>query len=295
MSRNLLSRIAVAAIAIPIILWICYTGGLWLFGMIALFATVATWELLQGEKISPRSLLYWLSYLAVAGCLTVAVVAVPFDDLTQERFIRLSFVIYLVVGGVVILPYFLLSGMILAMGKDQPAELFRRHSRLLWGVTYIGALYPIVYLIGNDYTLGSHVEPARNGDLLLLLFGILWVGDTAAMGIGKLLGKHKLAPAVSPNKTVEGLIGGFVGAIAVSLIVWYWKFPFIPVYHFILLGFLCSLFGQLGDLVESMWKRSLGLKDSSGIIPGHGGVLDRFDSLLFAAPVLYYYSQLFVR
>ncbi len=295
MSRNLLSRIAVAAIAIPIILWICYTGGLWLFGMIALFAAVATWEFLQGEKISPRSLLYWLSYLAVAGCFAVAVVAVPFDDLIQERFISLSFVIYLVVGGVVILPYFLLSGMILAMGKDQPADLFRRYSRLLWGVTYIGALYPVVYLIGNDYTLGSYVEPARNGDLLLLLFGILWVGDTAAMGIGKLFGKHKLAPAVSPNKTVEGLVGGYVGAIAVSLIVWYWKFPFIPVYHFIVLGFVCSLFGQLGDLVESMWKRSLGLKDSSGIIPGHGGVLDRFDSLLFAAPVLYYYSQLFMR
>ena len=295
MSRNLLSRIAVAAVAIPIILWICYTGGLWLFGMIALFAMVATYEFLNGEGLRPRSVLFWLTYIAVAGCFAVAVAAVPIDDLTKERFISLSFMIYLVVGGIVVLPYFLLTGMILAMGKDQPPDLFRRHSRLVWGVTYIGALYPIVYLIGNDYTIGSHVEPAVNGDFLLLLFGILWVGDTAAMGIGKWLGKHKLAPAVSPNKTVEGLVGGFVGAIVISLIVWFWKFPFLPVYHFIVIAVLCSLFGQLGDLVESMWKRSLGLKDSSAIIPGHGGVLDRFDSLLFAAPVLYYYVHLFMR
>jgi phosphatidate cytidylyltransferase len=295
MSRNLLSRIAVASVAIPTILWICYAGGLWLFGMTALFAAVATYEFLHGEGLRPRNLLFWLTYVAVAGCFVVALVAVPLDDLVKERFISLSFIIYLVVGGIVVLPYFLLTGMILAMGKDEPSDLFRRHSRLIWGVIYIGALYPIVYLIGNDYTIGSYIEPAVNGDLLLLLFGILWVGDTAAMGIGKWLGTHKLAPAVSPNKTVEGLVGGFVGALVIGLIVWRWKFPFVPVYHFVAIALICSMFGQLGDLVESMWKRSLGLKDSSAIIPGHGGVLDRFDSLLFAAPVLYYYAHLFMK
>jgi phosphatidate cytidylyltransferase len=130
---------------------------------------------------------------------------------------------------------------------------------------------------------------SSGGDLLLFLFGVLWVGDTAAMGVGKWLGRHKLAPAVSPNKTVEGFIGGFVGALAVGLLMAFWKFGQLPLYHVLFMALGCSLFGQLGDLVESMWKRSLGIKDSSDIIPGHGGVLDRFDSLLFAAPFMYGY------
>lgn len=292
MSRNLLSRIAVAAVAIPIILWICFQGGLWLFGLIALFAAVATYEFLHGESIRPTRLMFWLTYLAVAACFFVAYKAVPFDFPTRGIIASFSWILYPIAGGAVIVPFMLLSGMIFAMGKDEPSELFRRYTRLVWGVTYIGWLYPIVYLIGNDFLLTQAIKPAVNGDLLMLLFGILWVGDTAAMGIGKWLGKHKLAPAVSPNKTVEGLIGGFVGAVVISMIVYVWKFSHLPIYHFIIIPILCSLFGQLGDLVESMWKRSLGLKDSSAIIPGHGGVLDRFDSLLFAAPVLYYYAHL---
>jgi phosphatidate cytidylyltransferase len=295
MSRNLLSRIAVAAVAIPIILWICFTGGAWLFGMIALFAAVAAFEFLHGEKISPKSILFWLTYIAIAACFFIAYKAVPFDEPTNFIIARFSWIIYLIAGGAVVVPFLLVTGMILAMGKSSPSELFQRHTRLVWGVVYIGCLYPIVYLIGNDYLVADRIKPAVNGDMLMLLFGILWVGDTAAMGIGKWLGKHKLAPAVSPNKTVEGLIGGFIGAIVISLIVYYWKFPHLQIYHFLIIPVLCSLFGQLGDLVESMWKRSLGLKDSSAIIPGHGGVLDRFDSLLFAAPVLYYYTHLFLK
>ncbi len=295
MSRNLLSRIAVAAVAIPVILWICFQGSLWLFCMIALFAAVATYEFLHGEGISPKRFLFWFTYLAVAACFFVAYKAVPFDDLTRNTFMRFSWLIYPVAGGAAVVPFMLITGMILAMGKEAPSDLFRRYTRLVWGVAYIGCLYPIVYLIGNDYLVAQNIKPAVNGDLLMLLFGILWVGDTAAMGIGKWLGKHKLAPAVSPNKTIEGLIGGFVGAIIISLIVYYWKFSHLPIHHFLIIPVLCSLFGQLGDLVESMWKRSLGLKDSSAIIPGHGGVLDRFDSLLFAAPVLYYYTHLLLK
>jgi phosphatidate cytidylyltransferase len=125
--------------------------------------------------------------------------------------------------------------------------------------------------------------------LLLFLFALLWVGDTCAMGFGKWLGKHKLAPGVSPNKTVEGFIGGIIGAVAIGVLMYYWKFHQMPFVHIMAISVGCSIFGQLGDLVESMWKRSLGIKDSSNIIPGHGGVLDRFDSLLFAAPFMYFY------
>jgi phosphatidate cytidylyltransferase len=124
---------------------------------------------------------------------------------------------------------------------------------------------------------------------LLFLFGLLWIGDTAAMGIGSWLGRHKLAPTVSPNKTVEGFIGGLAGAVAVGLLMHFWRLPQIGLGHILIIALGCSLFGQLGDLVESMWKRSLGIKDSSRVIPGHGGVLDRSDSLLFATPFMYFY------
>ena len=152
-------------------------------------------------------------------------------------------------------------------------------------------LYPYVYLVGSGQhqIMGTSIQ---SGDWLLFLFGLLWVGDTAAMGVGKWIGKHKLAPAVSPNKTVEGFFGGIVGAVVIGVIMYLWKFSDISFTHVLAIAVGCSVFGQLGDLVESMWKRSLGIKDSSAIIPGHGGVLDRFDSLLFAAPFMYYYKLL---
>jgi phosphatidate cytidylyltransferase len=176
--------------------------------------------------------------------------------------------------------------MILSLGKEPAAVLFARHSRLLWGVIYVGLLYPIVFVVG----LG--IDDYIGGDLLLFLFGIIWIGDTAAMEIGKRFGKNKLAPSISPNKSVEGFVAGFFGAALVAVLMHYWKFPSITLLHLLVIAIGCCLFGQLGDLVESMWKRSLNIKDSSSIIPGHGGILDRFDSLLFAAPFMYVYFKL---
>jgi phosphatidate cytidylyltransferase len=181
--------------------------------------------------------------------------------------------------------------MILATGRDSARELFWKHSRIVWGVSYIALLYPFVYLLGE-------IDPApagytfTGGDVLLFLFGILWLGDTTAMGFGKWLGKRPLAPSVSPRKTVEGFIAGLIGAAVVGLIMMLWRFESMEWRHVMMIAIGCSIFGQLGDLVESMWKRSLAIKDSSAIIPGHGGVLDRFDSLLFAAPFLYWYMIL---
>lgn len=290
MSRNLVSRIAVAAVAIPIILWISYQAGAWLFGMLAFFAAVAIYEYLHNERVGPRNLFFWLTFAAVAACFGLARIAVPFDDLTLgDTLYDLSFLVLIALPGAVVLPFFMVTGMLLALGKRTPSELYASHARLMWGVMYIGVLYPIVYGLGNDNAVLEIIMPAVNGDLLLLLFGILWVGDTAAMGVGSWLGRHKLAPAVSPKKTVEGFIGGLLGAVAITVVLYFWKLSHLPILHLLVLALGCSLFGQLGDLVESMWKRSLGIKDSSAIIPGHGGVLDRFDSLLFAAPFMYVY------
>ena len=285
MSRNLLIRTAVAAVAIPLILWICYFGGIWLFGMVTLFAGAALLEFLMNEGFRAREPLFWMAWLAVIGCLVAVSCVLP--PIAVHSPISGQSLLTAIIPVIAI--FFLVSGMWSAIGTLKPDILYARHTRLWWGITYIGLLYPFVYAVGASSRLLKISTASSGGDLLLFLFGVLWVGDTAAMGVGKWLGRHKLAPAVSPNKTVEGFIGGFVGALAVGLLMAFWKFGQLPLYHVLFMALGCSLFGQLGDLVESMWKRSLGIKDSSDIIPGHGGVLDRFDSLLFAAPFMYGY------
>ena len=183
---------------------------------------------------------------------------------------------------------FILVGIMLAVGSDPIERLFSRMTYIVWGSFYIGLLYPFVYLIrGDSIWMGE----APGQWWLFFLLGSLWLGDTAAMFFGKMFGKHKLAPIVSPNKTVEGFIGGFIGAVVVAMVFKIFWLNETNAYHLIVISILIGLFGQLGDLVESLWKRSLGIKDSSAIIPGHGGVLDRFDSLLFSAPVLYLYLK----
>lgn len=282
MSRNLIYRVSVAVIAIPAILWTCYQGGEWLFSLLLVFALLALGEFLWREGWSLTDPLYWLTgitvsllYVAVSG---FAHSSKTFADL-QYIFPQGPLSLWLLIG------FLLISGVILAVRSKPPAELFASHSRLLWGVTYIGLLYPVVFLIGQ-----GHCD-ISGGDWLLFLFGLLWVGDTAAMFTGMAIGRHKLAPTVSPNKTVEGFVGGILGAIAIGIIMYFWKLSDIGIVHILTISVGASIFGQLGDLVESMWKRGLGIKDSSAIIPGHGGVLDRFDSLLFAAPFMYFYLQ----
>jgi phosphatidate cytidylyltransferase len=281
MSKNLIARIAVAIVAIPVILWICYRGGTWLFGMVSLFALVGAIEFLFNEGFRPRGFLFWLGLVGVG-----LLVATRYSPIAEVAGVLRDDTLLVLAG------LFLVTGMILATGRLSPPELCRRHARLMWGVLYIGLLYPFVYLLGSEF---DHPEaPFAGGDLLLFLFGLLWVGDTAAMGVGKWLGRHKLAPSVSPNKTIEGFIGGLAGAVAVGVLMCFWRLPHLAFFHVLVLALGCSVFGQLGDLVESMWKRSLQIKDSSSIIPGHGGVLDRFDSLLFAAPFMYYYLRIAV-
>jgi phosphatidate cytidylyltransferase len=284
MNKNLAIRTAVAAVAIPIILWICYQGGLWLLGLISLFFLVALSEFLIAEKTAPTSIGFW--GIMIIGALHMAQVGAPeigstlsgeSGKTTFESIARFSPLLVLL----------LVAGVVFATGNKPPVELFGEYVRLMWGIAYLFMLYPFVIYIGRAVPGEGRLSPL-GGDWLLFLFGLLWLGDSAAMFVGKAIGKHKLAPTVSPNKTVEGFVGGIAGAMVVAIILGYWRLDMIPMWQLIIIAMLCSIFGQLGDLVESMWKRSLGIKDSSAIIPGHGGVLDRFDSLLFAAPVMYY-------
>jgi len=180
----------------------------------------------------------------------------------------------------------------------------RRRPILNVGVTLIGALYSgwlFTYLISLRNLSGA-IYPAfvfesseavqsffaHTGPwLLLLIFCCTWTCDSAAYFVGKTMGKRKLAPVLSPHKTFEGAVGGLVGSMIVGLLVGLWVG--LPGPHALILGTLLGVTGQLGDLVKSSLKRDLGVKDFGELLPGHGGILDRFDSLLVNAPIAYYY------
>jgi phosphatidate cytidylyltransferase len=127
-----------------------------------------------------------------------------------------------------------------------------------------------------------------------MVFTLTWCYDTGAYTFGKLFGRHKPFPSISPGKTVEGAVGGTLLSIAGILVVRRLMETHLGIFDAVVLAVLASVVGQLGDLVESMIKRDAKIKDSSTAIPGHGGILDRFDSLLFTAPLIYYVLRYFV-
>lgn len=127
---------------------------------------------------------------------------------------------------------------------------------------------------------------------LTVALATAFLSDTVAYFVGRAIGRHKLYPEVSPKKTVEGAVGGLLGGVLAQVgMGTFWLLPELPLVHAIVLGILGSMLGQAGDLVESMIKRSCGVKDSGNILPGHGGMLDRIDALLFVAPLVYYYAR----
>lgn len=142
----------------------------------------------------------------------------------------------------------------------------------------------------------GHVLLARalpDGEFLIFgLFLITWAADTGAYYIGMSMGRHKLAPAISPNKTVEGLAGGLIAALLAAFLARAWFLPSLTSADCVAVAGLLTVAGLLGDLAESAMKRGAGVKDSGNLIPGHGGMLDRLDSLLFTAPAFYYYVAL---
>ena len=155
------------------------------------------------------------------------------------------------------------------------------------GTTYVGMLSGSLIRLRHDF-------PADGPKLVFFLLLVVWLGDTGAYYVGKNLGKHKLSPRISPKKTVEGLIGGITASVITAVVIHFTFFEKFPLHHAIIAGAILSVSGVIGDLAESMWKRSADVKDSGTLLPGHGGFLDRFDSILFTAPILYCYWTLIV-
>jgi phosphatidate cytidylyltransferase len=171
--------------------------------------------------------------------------------------------------------------------RDSPAEVLK---------TIVDTLFPVAFVaLTMGYVVALRFVPDPDGeDLVTLLFIGLILGDTMAYYVGTRIGRHKMSPQISPNKSWEGLAGALVGAVLGAVLAHVWFYQRLPLVHVVPLGLLLGVTGALGDLAESVVKRSCRVKDSSAIFPGHGGIFDRTDNLLIAAPVLYYYYVWFL-
>ena len=177
----------------------------------------------------------------------------------------------------------LLSAFHVLPGPSESAEKARSAAMLALGAVYVGGLLAM-------YPRTLHLPHGEHW----VLAGVISVsmGDTFAYFTGKGIGRRKLAPQVSPNKTVEGAVGGLVGSVACTVLYAHFFLPAVPAWYAAAAGAAMGVFGQAGDLFESLLKRAAGVKDSGTILPGHGGILDRGDGIMGAGPVLYLFASL---
>jgi phosphatidate cytidylyltransferase len=191
--------------------------------------------------------------------------------------------------GLAILPFAVLAPAVLFLFRFVDiSTVARRWAFAVTGIVYAGVLFMYLALIKRDFG-------ADGGKLVLLTLMIAWFGDTGAYFAGRFLGKTKLYPAVSPAKTRAGAVGGLGGSFLGAVLANLWFMPHLGWVNGAILTIVGGALGQTGDLVESLLKRSVGVKDSGKSIPGHGGMLDRIDAVLFIAPWVYCYMQLFGR
>lgn len=179
-------------------------------------------------------------------------------------------------------------------------ELFRNKESAInnIGATLLGALYfglAGYSLIGIREYFPERLFYIQGGWIIIAVFISIWVCDSAAYYIGTAFGKHKLFPRVSPKKSWEGAIAGFLFAVIAFVIMKYIFLDFLSWGTIVAFGIITGIIGQIGDLFESLLKRTAGVKDSSNLIPGHGGIFDRFDSLFMTAPFIYVFLKYFAR
>lgn len=170
------------------------------------------------------------------------------------------------------------------------AELYRKQESPFTniGYTILGLVYVAV-----PFALMNYVLQKGGQNIMFCFFILLWANDTFAFLFGIALGKHKLFPSISPKKSWEGYIGGIISVVLVAYLM-HLLFADVELIHIVVIGLIVAVTGVFGDLVESMLKRSAGVKDSGKIMPGHGGLLDRFDAVLLSLPLVFAYVQVFM-
>ena len=270
---ELTTRILLALVGIPLTLGLIFAGG-WIFvAALGAISAIGSWELYRMARAAGNEPMDNAG-IAIAASIPLAVHA------GYLGVFRISLTIAMLVFMA------LLASVIWTRGTQ-------RKPLVTFGLTVVGIIYPglVAYMYPlryHDYAVG-----ALAGTVLLMFpIAVTWATDTGAYAFGRLFGRRKLIPSVSPAKTVEGAVGGLlVAVLGTWLYVTFLMQPFaqlsvLPL-GMILFGLSVGVVGQVGDLVESLLKRDAGVKDSGRLLPGHGGILDRFDSLLFVLPVAY--------
>lgn len=258
------ARILTAAVGIPFVLALVWLGGWYFFGFVAFVALVAQFELIGMLKGGDwKVATVWTLLL---GSTLLLRPVIPFWE-------------FWILGVVLLFCVFQL--------RHGPDELPQRLA-----IPLLCAVYPVFlisFLVDIQWEARQIFDQTETFWFMLMLFGLIWATDTGAYYTGKSIGKHKFAPSISPNKTWEGTIGGLVLSILVATLFKETLLPGMEWMDVLVLAVLGGAWGQMGDLLESAFKRSLGVKDSGNILPGHGGMLDRFDSMIFTAPAYYMY------
>lgn len=266
-----MKRLLTAAVLAPVLWAVCKWAPLGtIVPFLALFSAAACWEfhtMFEAAGARPFKPL---------GALACFALAWSFSGLTPP--IEATAVLVAVTA----------LALLLAMARRGEPEAMLRAA--------VATLVP-VFVIGLPlgYVVRLRAVPGENGpDLLFLLLVCVMFADTAAYYVGRAIGRRKLAPVVSPKKTWAGVAGAAAGSLLGGFLAHFWFFQRLDLGHAIVVSILLGASGIGGDLAESMAKRATGVKDSSGLLPGHGGVFDRVDSLIFSGPLLYYYFRLFL-
>ncbi len=269
---NLTKRILSAIVGLAFVVAVLVYGEAWLWKLLILHLTMLGLNEFFKNMVTNRypkySDLKWIS-IFLGGSIASVILFYP-------KFLVILPTVFLLVVAL----YFLFNF------KDMETVI-ERMGYLVLGIIYIAFTLPYIGVI-VDFPISS-----INGKyLLILVFAITWGNDTFAYTFGRLFGKHKLYEKMSPNKTIEGAIGGLLGGTGLAILVKIFLLKDLSYSDILLVALFAGAFGQMGDLVESMFKRYFKIKDSGMFLPGHGGVLDRFDAVMFNAPVIYFYFLL---
>lgn len=274
-----MSRIITAVVVLPVLIASILIS--WLQPLFVLLAAAALvlglyefFTLARRRQMAPD---VGTGYLAAAGLFTVFYFADPRPGRGLDTLTLLLILVALI--AVVLIACTL---------RGAPFDKMMASS----GATILGVLY-VVLLGGHLVAVRTGFEQPLSADLLSFFFLLIMGSDTGAYYVGRAFGKHKLAPSISPAKTWEGAAGGLAASLVMAIIAHYWFFQDLPLRWALPLAAAMSMLGVLGDLTESALKRGAGAKDAANILPGHGGLLDRLDSLLFNAPLIYYFGRFY--
>ncbi len=270
--NNVVIRSITGIVYVGLIIGAIFAGGYWMLWLVMLFAFLAVNEFtgIANKKRLP-AVLRGIDLMTAGFALLV-----PYsmsENMRGEGYVCLAVVFLLILARMIAALY---------LRTDNP---LKETAFSLMSQVYVTLPLVLLLLI---YYMSAHI--------VLLMFVMIWLNDTGAFCVGSLMGRHKLFERISPKKSWEGFVGGVVFSIAAGVVAYQvWGttcFPGMTVLELALLGAVVAAFATWGDLVESLIKRTLGIKDSGAILPGHGGILDRIDSLLFVAPATYIYLSL---